>query len=278
MKIVMTLLVRDEQDILRTNLDFHLAQGVDSFIIMDHLSSDATPDILQEFKSAGVAEVLHQNSPAYHQSEWVTMMARRAATHYGADWVINNDADEFWWPTKGNLKTTLGTISNLYGAVSVGRTNFPPMAYANSDFLDEMVLRELFSRNSNGKPLPGKVCHVGNPRVRVSQGNHNVSGDNLDKIARTTDLEILHFPLRSFEQFERKIKNGGRAYQNSTGMPSSVGSTWRSLYAAYLRGELRDYYLFQCIQEEDIAAKIKDGLVVQDFRLRDYMKSLNSGI
>ena len=32
MKLVMTLLVRDEEDIVRENLDFHLAQGVDQVI------------------------------------------------------------------------------------------------------------------------------------------------------------------------------------------------------------------------------------------------------
>jgi hypothetical protein len=36
MKLVMTLLVRDEQDILADNLDFHLAQGVDEVIVTDN--------------------------------------------------------------------------------------------------------------------------------------------------------------------------------------------------------------------------------------------------
>ena len=35
MKIVMTLLVRDEQDIIRENIEFHLSMGVNFFIAAD---------------------------------------------------------------------------------------------------------------------------------------------------------------------------------------------------------------------------------------------------
>jgi hypothetical protein len=36
MKLVMTLLVRDEEDIVADALDFHLAQGVDQVIVTDN--------------------------------------------------------------------------------------------------------------------------------------------------------------------------------------------------------------------------------------------------
>lgn len=39
-KITMTLLVRNEADILEDNIRFHHAMGVDSFIVMDNLSTD----------------------------------------------------------------------------------------------------------------------------------------------------------------------------------------------------------------------------------------------
>lgn len=36
MKLVMTLLVRNEADVIETNLEYHLAQGVDFVIVTDH--------------------------------------------------------------------------------------------------------------------------------------------------------------------------------------------------------------------------------------------------
>ena len=50
MRIVMTLLVRDEEDVLAANLDFHFAQGVDFVIATDNLSVDRTPQILRDYE------------------------------------------------------------------------------------------------------------------------------------------------------------------------------------------------------------------------------------
>ncbi len=108
MKLVMTLLVRDEQDILRENLDFHLANGVDEIILMDNRSVDGTAEIAREYERAGYLHYMFQPQDDYSQGRWVTQMARRAVDELRADWVINNDADEFWWPHSGSLKDALG--------------------------------------------------------------------------------------------------------------------------------------------------------------------------
>src|SRR5271165_4558821 len=102
MKLVMTLVVRNEADVVEANLDYHLAQGVDFVIVTDHDSSDETLELLRPYEQAGVVEVLREEGEAYHQSVWVTRMARLALSRHGADWVINNDADEFWWPLSGS--------------------------------------------------------------------------------------------------------------------------------------------------------------------------------
>jgi hypothetical protein len=42
----MTLLVRDEEDILDANIQYHLSRNIDKIIITDNLSKDATKDII----------------------------------------------------------------------------------------------------------------------------------------------------------------------------------------------------------------------------------------
>ena len=49
----MTLLLRDEEDIVRENLDFHLAQGVDRVIVTDNGSEDRTLEILRSTRRGG---------------------------------------------------------------------------------------------------------------------------------------------------------------------------------------------------------------------------------
>ena len=115
----MTLLVRDEEDIVRANLDFHLDRGVDFVIATDNRSEDGTTAILEEYERSGVLRVIHERDDDYAQGRWVTRMARLAASEHGADWVINNDADEFWCPLEGDLRATLQSVPDGTDAVLV---------------------------------------------------------------------------------------------------------------------------------------------------------------
>src|SRR5215831_10755549 len=98
MKVVMTLLVRDEADIVDAQIAFHLNAGVDLVIATDHSSADGTTEILERYERDGLLHLIHERDVEYREIEWRTRMARLAATDFGADWVINSDADEFWWP------------------------------------------------------------------------------------------------------------------------------------------------------------------------------------
>ena len=70
MVLVMTLLVRNEADIISSNIDFHLDQGVDFIIATDNLSVDGTTDILRAYERRGVLHYIHQPDDDYAQHRW----------------------------------------------------------------------------------------------------------------------------------------------------------------------------------------------------------------
>jgi hypothetical protein len=107
MKIVLMLVIRDEEDIIKANLDYHLAAGVDFVMIADHLCQDRTMDIILDYQRQGYASVQSQPDSGFYQGRWLTQMAKEAFEQHAADWVIPGDADEFWW-VEG-----VGTLSRL---------------------------------------------------------------------------------------------------------------------------------------------------------------------
>ncbi len=271
MKVVMTLLVRDEQDIIRENIEFHLALGVDFFIVTDNKSVDSTKDILKEYESAGKLHYIYEESDDYNQHTWVTRMARMAYTEFGADWVINSDADEFWWPKKGDLKETLASIPAKLNLLVAERFNFVPIEFTESPFYSAMVYREKVSLNPQGKPLPPKMAHRGAPDIKVNQGNHKAEGANKPKVKKGL-VEILHFPLRTYEQFVNKIVKGGAAYERNLELPKNVGGTWRELYKEYKENKgLDKYYGEHLYDNAKIEKCISEGTILEDNRLNEFL-------
>lgn len=274
MKLVMTLLVRDEEDILDTHLRYHFSQGVDHVIVTDNLSVDRTPEIVSGYQAEGRVSMIREDSNDYAQGKWVTRMARIAYLDQGADWVINSDADEFWWPLGGDLKSTLAALPSDVGTVMVPRFNFAPVPDDGRPFFSRMLFRDSESVNALGAPLPPKACHRGHPAIEVSQGNHSVKGLGLKVLERPSPIVISHFPLRSYKQFENKIVKGGQAYQRNTELSVNVGSTWRHLYELYQAGGLRDYYQDRERSASEVEEGMQSGSLIHDDRLCRFLESL----
>src|SRR5919197_2584971 len=199
-------------------------------------------------------------------------MARHAATEHGADWVINNDADEFWWPRSGTLRSRFEALEPGVGALVAYRTNFVPRTEDGTPFWERMTLRQRESLNPLGKPMPPKVAHRAHPEVTVAQGNHKVEGVDLGERLDDGSIEILHFPMRTYAQFENKIVKGGRAYARNRELPERTGQTWRRLYETWEQGGLRDHY-----EDQMVAGDAGEDLI-GDTRLRDFLRRLRGGV
>ena len=69
-RLVMTLLCRNECDIIAEQITFHLAMGVDFVLATDNCSSDRTPEILEDFQKIGKLRLMR--APRYEQAKLMT--------------------------------------------------------------------------------------------------------------------------------------------------------------------------------------------------------------
>jgi hypothetical protein len=266
----MTLLVSDEVELVEPNIDFHLAQGVDFLIVTVNRGSDEVVQKVQGYVDRGVASLIHEPSHTYAQAEWVTRMARLACTEHGADWVINCDPDEFYWPQGGSLKELLSLVPEEYGRLPMPVCHFLPPCPERGEsgfFADRMTVRETWSMKPGGMAPFYKTAHRAAESVSVGRGNHRVFGVDFAEVPGWRPIFGLHFPVRSYEQFERKVIKDGRAVANNPDPKISHGG-WRDLYILYESGDLKEEYAARCLDVESEARGLQEGALVIDERLR----------
>ncbi|MCI0637010.1 MAG: glycosyltransferase family 2 protein, partial [Actinobacteria bacterium] len=227
--IVMTLVVRDEGDIVGWNLDYHFSLGVDLCLVTLHRSRDGTRSLLADHERRGRVYVFEEDDEGFAQGRWVTRMARLAHRQFGADWVVHVDADEFWWPRGGDLRQALGKVPRWVGGALVQRKNARPVARDDVPFFERMVVYTRDSVNPLGEPLPPKVCHRGAADVVVVDGNHAAVSRVLGPIVATDSIQVLHFPMRTYAQFAAKIEKGSRALAANAEIGPEIGHVWRHL-------------------------------------------------
>ncbi|MFO0040158.1 MAG: glycosyltransferase family 2 protein [Synechococcaceae cyanobacterium] len=267
MRLGMTLLVRDEADLLRTHLEHHLAQGVDFFLITDNGSLDATPAIAAAAVERGLARLIHEPADTYEQSRWVSRMARLAAEEHGADWVIHSDADEFWISRQPGqtLREAIVALPPGCRRLSVPRWNAlisRELDAAQATIAPEPIdTFERDPRNSLGDPLPPKVLHRADPSAVVAQGNHGVTMADPGVPVGEERLLILHVPYRGRDPYRHKIRIGGRAYLAHPGA-AGAGLTWRIDYRHYLAGRLDAICRWRLPSEQECEAQRAEGRAV----------------
>ena len=279
--IIGTLMVRDEVDIIAAMIEHHVAQGLDRLIVTDNGSVDGTTEVLQQYADAGIVELHHDPVHLKQQHVLVTRMARRARTEYGADWVINADADEFWVPRdrKLTLRDALQAIPLALNAFPVPVTNLvgpPARSGAGFDRLcwrDARTKEQLNAIGIYAQPT-ANVVHRGDPEIKVAQGNHFVNMESNGTPDSGLALEVLHVPWRSWSQHERRVLNTGRAYDANPDLNPSPNHHMMNDYRRYQAGRLWYLYLLRLPGEAELIAGEADGTFVRDPWLSEHLRAL----
>jgi hypothetical protein len=271
-KIVMTIAVRNEADIVEQNVRYHLGAGVAFIIATDHRSEDGTTEILERYERDGLLHLTREPGEAFLQTEWVTRMARLAATRFGADWVINTDADEFWWPRSGTLREVFAAAPEGYGALRGIWRHFALRPDDHRPFYERMVVRRApASDPADPYCANAKVVHRGEPNVRVSHGNHDAVGNGLALLREWVPFEVLHFPIRSREHLLNKYV-AGRSSRLLVG-PELVPAHFERL-AASLQDEPESLYRELLVDDAALERGLASGLLSVDTRLRDTLSGV----
>jgi glycosyltransferase involved in cell wall biosynthesis len=273
-KLIMTLLVRDEEDIIEKNIRFHLNHGVDFIIATDNGSVDGTRNILKEYENRGILHLIDEKNQDHSQAEWVNSMGRLAYEKYNAEIIFHCDADEFWFPKSGNLKIEILEKQNVdvlvVNMINVileerqGMETFPDDSkwavvnpYETHNYEEETRNKNLYLFR-----YPQKVIYkTENGYLDVGSGNHYVVATKEITMNESEDIIIYHYPIRSMNQFIRKIKNGGSAYALNNRLDKSIGFHTRRFYDSYKNNSLEDEYNKLILRDIDVVKLIKKNVI-----------------
>jgi len=272
--LTMTILVKNEADIIEKNIRFHAKKGVDNFVIMDNNSTDGTREILESLKKEFEITVIDEKG-IYNQAKWMTKLTHIARKKYNPKFLIPNDADEFWW-CEGDLKEVIPNKA----VTTVERFNF--LLYEGLDSWDKSEYRvenPIFYRKNTQlssekisiilTKISPKVIIKPKGLIWIRGGNHKALHifnfkdyfKHYDKIKRFEKIKVFHFPIRSFEQFKKNIENRRILLQKGAKMGPHYKRWVKLLEIGKLEEEFYNNLVFK---KEELKVLEKFGIIVKE--------------
>ena len=208
----------------------HLCALFDTVVVVDHLSDDDTGGIVAGYDGQGGATVitLRSNEPGYYQSDYMTACTRALVQSGTVDWIFFLDFDEFLpFASRAEFHQSLVpfTKSDVIHGHWLNCVPDDPAVPVRSGV--RVVTAETVSRYVkvavNARRLRGR-------EVSIDQGNHAVRLDGRPEPGiGERAVAVLHFPVVSVEQLQRKLREGVAAYDATRDGAAVNGFHWREM-------------------------------------------------
>jgi hypothetical protein len=197
MKLAMTLVCGDEAPVVDAQIAFHLHAGVD-LIVADSSLEDGVADVLEAYASEGYVHLVRAPADDVPPLERARRLVRLAATELRADWVVNSDRGEFWWPRGGTLEEVLAAIPKRFGVVSALPRSFVPQPDDGSFFADRLTVRlstqALIGASDRVTRSRLGVVRRADPHMALDDGSW-LGESSLDPLRGWYPIEVFRLPV-----------------------------------------------------------------------------------
>src|SRR5690606_9970314 len=117
--------------------------------------------------------------------------------------------------------------------------------------------------SERGTPLAPKLAHRASRDVVVEMGNHSAIG-LVGEAEDAGRLEVVHVPMRSYEQLARKGRLGAEAVARNPEFGEGTAWHWRADARRLEEGTLRQAYLDRSLRGAQLRALRRSGRVVRE--------------
>lgn len=277
-KIVLITMPYDQADIVEDFLDWHLDLGVDLILALDGGSTDGTTDVLERY--ARTKRVVWFSLPERDMTKYsiADELAAMARDRHEADWIIYCDVDEFVCTHGKSLRTVLADSDSegITLLVLPRRTMIGPPIPPGRRVTEVLTLRidrtvepSAEQMISGDLPVPFAFVEVGGHiAVRAAAIGSFASGMHSATIAwgtsATSDLYILHYAIRGYEEFRQKVRNTEKWLEDNPHLPHLWGWHWRRWIQLERAGRLREDYDCQFVSAARALELVADGTCAVD--------------
>lgn len=223
MKLCIATMMKNEADSLIEWICYHLAIGVDSFIVANNESSDATVEILELLSKFCNLEYFDFETPKSSRPQLPAFNYMLEKYKHQCDLMAFIDADEFLHPMNGDVKINT-LIDNIFSKNDIGALAVNWCNYGSSHAIfkepglaierfTQHSLKE-FSANHHYKTIfraKDAINFINPHHINTSQKyinangseliNHTTLGLGLSKDVNWENIRINHYVIKSLQEY-----------------------------------------------------------------------------
>lgn len=212
-------IIKNEAPYIREWVCFYYLNGVEKFYLYDNESEDNLREVLSDFVSAGIVEIINCPGKAKQVPAYNDALSR---LRYKTQWLMIVDADEFMI-VNGNKK--ISEFLKDYEKYAALAVNWVMYDYGGLLKKPEGLVLENYRtvhgkfhpKNLHVKSVinPRKVALCVNPHYCEYKGGNYAVNENFEKVVgpvtavQSIDkIRLNHYYCKSYEEYEAKVARG----------------------------------------------------------------------